>query len=339
MKPKSIETVGDAIVNLIKENLIAKTNVSSNVTVGDTVISVENSFKFEDDQEIVLIDYGYNNSSATHYGVYEYARIKEVTNTTSIELHDPVVSDWLVSDQAFIQKTIGHSPLYEDRVYYGDREVIPLEEVAITVEPSGLTNDWLFIQGGLDQEYRFELTIYGKSAETDEGIRIVHKYADALYQLMNDNVDFPAEVVQAPLQADVVTGQDFVLIEDTPTNREYFTTGLYDTSCDGPYYRVQDTLGAHAFIGITNVAIVGSNLRLTLNWDFIRDFDLDNYPVILRYLRSIYHSRVDAIEYGMIQKGSAFLRAAKLSWFGKEINIHRFPQPSKGAANFNKIGP
>lgn len=44
----------------------------------------------------------------------------------------------------------------------------------------------------------------------------------------------------------------------------------------------------------------------------------------------MYDSRVSDVEYGPVQKGSAMLKAARLSWFGKETQDYVFPQVGKG---------
>ena len=150
-----VETV-EGLIEVIKNNLIAKTNLVSNALTGDVLINVENSFHFNCGEEIIIIDYGYNNPASPHYGKYEYAVVKDFSNTSSnthwvtltVPVQDPS-GGWLVSEHAFIQKTIGHSPLYDDQVYYGDRDVIPTTEMAITVEPLNLSNEWIYIQGGL----------------------------------------------------------------------------------------------------------------------------------------------------------------------------------------------
>jgi hypothetical protein len=43
-----------------------------------------------------------------------------------------------------------------------------------------------------------------------------------------------------------------------------------------------------------------------------------------------YDSRIDSIEYGTVQKQSVFLKAAKLSWFGKVGEAFQFPQVGIG---------
>lgn len=169
------------IINLIDKNLVSKSNLVSNALTGEILINVENSFNFSDGQEIVLIDYDYNVESSPHYQKYEYAVIDEVVNTHWITLTSPIVDPsggWLISNHAFIQKTIGHSPLYSDKIYYGDREVIPTEEMAVTVEPLSLSNEWIYIHGGLSEEYRVSIMVYGKDIETEEGMKILNKYAE-----------------------------------------------------------------------------------------------------------------------------------------------------------------
>jgi hypothetical protein len=184
----NVTTLVDGMRDLIEKNLIAKSNVVSDIITGTNTISVENSFAFSPGQEIIIIDHGYNVEGDPHYQKYEYSRIESVVNTHSIILESNVVSDWLVFNEAFIQKTIGHSPLYEDMILYGDREVIPVETVAIAVEPKSLSNEWIYIQGGLSEEYRLDLMIYAKDIQTEVGAKILHKYADALYELFNSRI-------------------------------------------------------------------------------------------------------------------------------------------------------
>ena len=59
-----------------------------------------------------------------------------------------------------------------------------------------------------------------------------------------------------------------------------------------------------------------------------RAYNIKEYAVFKKHGRYFYDSRIDNIEYGMVQKGSAFLRAARLNWFGKEVQEIKFPQRS-----------
>ena len=341
-----VTEVIDGMISLIKKNIIAQSNLTSDVIGGD-VIDVEDTFHFEDGQEIILIDYGYNNPDSSHYQAYEYARIKEITNTRSIVLESNVISTWLVSDNSFIQKTIGHSPLYEENIYYGDREVIPTEDMAITVEPLSMSNEWIYIHGGLSEEYRVSIMVYGKDIETEQGMKILNKYTDAIYQLFNGNLHIDINDYYTPLLANVSAGSTTVVIEDTPANREHFQLSI--DIPDDEVYEVQDNQNIEIDLVLTNIQYDTPNpgeLTITLNQNnpvqygiqpLQHMYTLSEYAVLKRHGRYFYDSRIDNVEYGMVQKGSAILRAARLNWFGKEVQEHSFPQKSKGVASFTEI--
>ena len=330
-----IEPIVDGIIDMIDKNMIARTNVTSNVLTGDININVEDSFRYNANEEIVLIDFNYSVPGTDHYNIFEYAKIESVNNTTSITLQAPVEGNWMVSDRSFIQKTIGHSPLYTDQIYYGDREVIPFDQMAITVEPQSLGNEWIYIQGGLSEEYRIMITIYGKDIKFEEGRRILDRYSDSVYKLLNDNLHFDVNNFETPLMADTLTGSFVVVVADTPENQEYFTVS--PTTPPIAEYQLQDNGQASCYLMITNRVIAGGFITLTINVAAGADYTKSEYAVFTKIGTYIYDSRVDNVTYGEVSKGSAYLRASQLSWFGKLVNKHGFPQRSKGGPDFSKI--
>lgn len=338
MATLGIELIVDAVIDIINKNIIAKTNVTSNVTSGDIFVRVENSFQFSHGQEIVLIDYGYDVEGSTHYNVFEYAKILEVNNTTTITLTAPVVGNWLVADKAFVQKTIGHAPLYENNVFYGDREVIPLDQMAIAVEPTSLSNDWIYIQGGLSEEYRLQILIYGRDIKFEEGRRILDRYSDAVYQLMMNNLHLELDNYHTPLTDDYIPGSSIIKIADNDTNRSNITTNLPMDPYD---YQMQDNKGASCWFHIIKITPVtpvpGGEMTLTI--DPISDTDdlfavdafrCADFAILKKWSRTeyIYDSRVSDATFGKVSKGSAFLRASELNWWGKKVHEHVFPQRS-----------
>jgi len=334
----AVVPIVDGMIDLIKKNIIAKSNAISDITIGSTVVNIENSFFMEKDQEVILIDWDYNVEGTAHYDTYEYASIKEVNNTHSITLYTPVLNNWLVSNHAFVQKTIGHSPLYDEYVLYGDREVIPTDDMAVTVEPLSLSNEWIYIQGGLSEEYRLSIMVYGKDVETEEGTKIMNKYTDAIYDLLNGNIHIDVDNYDSPILVDVGAGSNVVYVEDTTENREYF---IPSSTIPWPYYintyEVQDNNHAEIDFQISSVSYSGGRIRIELNANLWWSYTTENYAVFIRHGRYMYDSRVDNIEYGTVQKGSAYIRAARLTWFGKEVKEHKFPQRSKGVSEFKEI--
>lgn len=326
-----VEQIIDGIRDLIKKNLIAQTNVTSNVTTGDVIINVENSFQFYPDQEIILIDWGYNDSSHVHYQQYEYSRVKEVNNTGSMTLHTPIIGNWTLADKSFVQKTIGHDPLYDDRVYYGDRAVIPAEGVSITVDPQTLTNDWIYFRNdnvkGLSEDYKINIRIYTKDIETEVGYKILTKYSDAVYKVLNDNLQIDVNDYDSYLMTDVPSGTNQIVVEDTPINRRYFIPSIAPTNA---LYGVQDNENVSKFVFIDNVVYSGGRITITLVENVQSTFLTSDMATFIRYGRYIYDARANSITYNVIQKGSALMRVAEIGWFGKEVNDIQFTQHSRG---------
>ena len=75
----------------------------------------------------------------------------------------------------------------------------------------------------------------------------------------------------------------------------------------------------------------GNGCPVHLNRPLTRNYLVSDKAVLRRNKRYTYDSRVESIEYGMVQKGSVLLKAAKLSWFGKEAQGYVFPQVGLGS--------
>jgi len=346
----SLVTLIEGMIDIIDKNLVSKSNLMSNALTGEILIKVEDSFHFSDGQEIILIDYGYNDVASPHYQKYEYGKINKVINTHYITLTTPIVDPsggWYVSNGGFIQKTIGSVPLYSDRILYGDREVIPTEDMAITVEPLSLSNEWLYIHGGLSEEYRVSIMVYGKNLETEEGMKILNLYTDAIYEIFNQNIHIDIDNYGTPILANVAAGTTLVVIEDTPDNRENFLPS--DSITDDLVYELQDNIGVEIDLYATSVTTPGDgkiyiNLSRTdpAPWGITplnRAYNMQEYATLRRHGTYFYDSRIDNIDYGMVQKGSAYVRAAKLNWFGKKIKEYKFPQQSLRVPYFKEVEP
>ena len=333
--PKSqvhgVVEVGQALVDIIKDNIIAKTNTTANVVASATIVPVVNTFQFRPQEEIVLIDYGYNVQSSPHYKQFEYATIQSVSNTNAVVVSSPVVGNWMLADHSFIQKTIGHAPLYEQNVYYGDREVVPLDQIAVTIEPKSLGNEWMYIQGGLSEEYRFEINVYGRDIKMNEGKIIIDKYTDAIYQLLNENMHFNVDNYDAPILSNVSAGATMVTVADTPANRAQFVP--YDPSTDHPTrfeypysFELQDNSHVSYWLQVNSVNYVAGTIQVHFTPAITDDFKVSEFAILKRVGRYVYDSRVDNVTYGTVQKGSAFLRMNQLSWYCKWVNEFHFPQ-------------
>lgn len=339
LEVQGVEEIVDAIIDLIKKNLIARTPITQNIAFGDKEVYVTNTMQYRAGEEIIFINNYYNDSNSNKYQVYERARIKSIVDTHKLILISGIVSTdgWTTADGTSMQKCIGHSPLFAEHVFYGDREVIPINDVAITVEPTSLSNDWMYLQGGLNEEYTFEITIYAKEIKTEDGVRILHKYADAMKQLLNDNIHLRVNCHETPLFSNASIGSDTVIISDTQENREIFspyTPTLYNYEYA---FEVQDNKGVSKWLKPISASAGGGLIRLKFSETLSDNFRLENFAVVRRIGRYIWDSRARGVTYGKIQKGGAFLRAASIDWFGKSVIEHRFPQVSNRTEIFDEI--
>jgi len=326
-----ISAIVDSMIETFNKELIAKTDLISDVSSGDTTIFVKNSFHFYANQEIVFIDYGYNDQSSPHFQKFEYSVIKEVVDTNTIIVTTPVIDNWLTSESSFIQKTIGHDPMYTENILFGDREVIPTDNMAITVEPVSVTNEWIYLQGGLSEESRITIMIYGQSVETEEGMKILSKYAKEVYDILNGSLHINVNDYQTPLTRDITAGDDFFYICDTPENRENF-----EITVEKEFYMLQDNSSPKCTrYDIIDRTFEDCEIRLQVDKPFEFDYSLSEFGVAIRIKRYFYDSRVDNVTFGVTQKGSAILRAAELSWFGKEVNEIEFPQRDRKVICFD----
>jgi len=326
-----IEGVVDAIIDVIKAELIAKTDLTADAIAGDTTVSVVNSFHFYPGQEIVFIDWGYNDTTSVHYQKFEYSVVKKVTDTTTIELTTPIISNWYTSEKSFVQKTIAHSPLYDHNVLYGDRDIVPTDEMVIAVEPVNLSNEWIYLQGGLSEESRVTILIYGQSVKTEEGMRILNKYSKAVYDVLNGSLHININDYQAPITSDININDGSFCICDTPENRENFVV-----SSEGERYTFQDNDSARCIsYEITGRSFSGGEMCLTTSCPFSEEILKSEFGIAIRMKRYFYDSRIDSVTFGKTQKGSAVLRAAELSWFGKEVNELSFPQHDRKTICFD----
>ena len=346
--PKSqvhgVVEVGQALVAIIKDNIIAKTATTANVASSATIVPVVNTFQFRPKEEVILIDNGYGVQASPHYKKFEYATLQSVSNTNAVVVSAPIVGDWTIANHTSMQKTIGHAPLYEQNVYYGDREVMPLDQMAVAVEPKSLGNEWMYLQGGLSEEYRFEINVYGRDIKMDEGKIIIDKYTDAIYQLLNENMHFNVDNYDAPILADANANATMVTVDDTPENRAQFVP--YDPSTDHPTrfeypysFELQDNHHVSYWLQVTSVNYVGGNIQVFFTPQITDAFKVSEFAILKRVGRYIYDSRVDNVTYGAVQKGAAFLRMNQLSWYCKWVNEFTFPQTANNVKEFSLSPP
>ena len=213
-----ISPLVDGMINLLKKNLVAHTPLIRDAHVGDREIFVDNNFRFDRKNNIAILDNNatFNQDEHAFSGI-EFHTIKDyITETNKIVLYQPLQKDFLVSDVGRIQKAILNAIIYPKDILYGDRDVIPFDQVAITVEPEHFTSEWIALRV-MSDEFRLSINIYtkdGGSAEQEErNMRIRDAYANAIYNLLVNSLHIDLAIDEIPLKRDGIYGSDYVYID------------------------------------------------------------------------------------------------------------------------------
>lgn len=423
----SIEEVVDGIILLIKKCLIANTHLTSDATIGSTVLSVDNSRRFKRGEQIAI----FNNNSIFNPDMNQYEGIEIHTvysdpiSTGEILLKEPLGMNFTTSSGGRIQKTIRGAVLLEKDVYYGDREVIPFNQVAIAVEPEGLTGEWIALEGLLSNEFTCGVMIFVKpkgggddsayQSSQEVAMRTCNAYAKAVYDMFLGNIHLDILMDEVPLAANAKRGQNKVLIaskyaadwpEDECTryevqdnwraeqdfwlpghspsssssssslplvelsssssssssmnssssspNSESSSSSLSSSSSASSFSSGSSTSessysslsvfpeSSSSSLSSTSVSesssssesstssLNGEWVEVTLSRNLLWNYRVSDKAVLRRKWRYMYDSKISNAEFGTVQKGSAILKAARMSWFGKETQQYSFPQVGLG---------
>lgn len=366
----SIEPLVDGMVSLLSKNLVANTPLVRDAHIGDTSIYVSNTLRFDRKDKIVIMDNLSTHEPDTNvFTGVEFHTIRDyIHNVSRIILQEPLEKDFLVSDVGRIQKTIKGAILYQKDVLYGDREVIPFDQVAITVEPERLSADWMALRL-MSNEYRMSINVYvkfGGAPEQEEmAMRICNAYATSIYNLLMHNLHVDLVLDEVVLTRDANKGDDFVYIPYSSRGdwipdhcaryevKDNFSAAqdlnIIDLDSWDSSSQSIDTSSVSSFssssssVDLTSSSISSSSLisgssssslddqyKVYFDHPLNYSFKVGNKAVLRRIIRYMYDSRVADIEYGVVQKGSAILKAAKLTWWGKEVKHYGFPQIGKG---------
>jgi hypothetical protein len=406
IQASAVEPMIDGMIDLLRVNLIANTVLTQDAHQNDRVLHVDNSVRFRKHDYILLMDnLSARTSVSGELSGVEFLRVsKDFQGTDVLYLDSPISKDYLVSDQARIQKTIKKAILYEKDILYGDREVINVDYVAICVEPDSKSQEWLATRL-LGTDTKISIMVYvkcgGLGDEEEYAMRVCSAYADAINQLLLGNIHIDITLDETKLVRDANIGDRGV----------YIDCGVADDWVPGIEcldYEVQDNYGANQLMkivetgtymkssssssessrstsaptlhssysssssslvsessnsssgssassssswssqsvfedesssqtsvsdsssSVSSSSSIGGICWVELNAPLTKDFLMKDKAVLRRKKRYTYDSRISDITYGMTQKGSTFMKAAKMSWFGKEAEAFQFPQPGLG---------
>ena len=220
----SIEQIVDGIILFIKRYMIAGTYLTADAAAGDTAIQVNNSIRFRRGDQIAM----FSNTTVFNPDMNQYDGIEihniahDPVDTGEIFLKEPLGMAYTVANGGRLQKAIHGAILLEKDVYYGDREVIPFNQVAICVEPEGLTGEWIALHGMVSNEFRCAIMVYVKpkgggdnteyQSSQELAQRACNAYGKALYDMFLGNIHLDILVDEAPLVRNAKKGHNIVVI-------------------------------------------------------------------------------------------------------------------------------
>jgi len=337
-----ISAVADGMISLLKQNLVSNTVLIQDAHIGDTAIYVDNNLRFDRNNNIVLMGNNsvYNPDAGEITGMEFHIVRDNITETNKIVLKEPLEKDFLVENNGRIQKAIKNGILFAKDILYGDREVIPFDYIAITVDSEKFSSEWLALRM-MSDEFRLGINIYVKNGGTPEeeelNMRIRDAYANAIYNLLMGNIHLDVALEDTLLKEDAIAGTNYVYIS---------ASDAANWQIDPCWrYNVQDNFGANQDFTIVDCDLSSNSsssssftspsndiYTVCLGGNLSRNFLVKDKAVLRRINRYMYDSRASDIEYGVIQKGSTILKAAKISWWGKESRDYYFPQVGKGGS-------
>ena len=294
----------DSVRRIVFKWVNTASRIQSNLSIGDTVISVADSRRFSPGDQVMLKKGGAD-------GVYETGLIIDAvdTDTHLITLSVGTLNDWTIAEDTILIKTIEEQ--FVQGIYVGDPDVIP-RFPAITVNGLSRTSEWMTLES-TKERYQIELTIYVQSSTHEKGYRFCCAMADEIQKGLKRNL-FPlvADYNITTLGSDINVGDVNIEL----TNRDDYVSYPRRIIIEDDYSTHENWI-TYIFTEDDNVSGANESVRLADCVPF--NFDKDEASVIIPD-RFIFNSWPSEMQYGVIHKGE-LLKAAKISWFAEEEEI------------------
>lgn len=292
--------------SLLIDHLTTSESLITDMAPGSDVVRVSNTSRFRRGDEIFLM------SLTT--GKAEKARIFAIGDTDgdgvvdddfALKLVGPTTPGWTMANSSFVQKAINWIPL--KRIYIGDLQQIP-DYPTITISPLSESNEWWAI-GATEHEYRVAIRVYVQTQNFEESNLTLSKYASAVKEILIDHIH-PIINEQAEtfaLTADFLFGGTVLTIADTSKFGANDVVFLRDSQ---PHPSDQEN--------VIRTVLSPTQLEISTPAEF--DYLVSRQAQIIRINRYIYNSRPSDTNFGYVPgSGGSLLRAAEITWFGKEV--------------------
>lgn len=299
------------IVNSVRRIVHKWVNTSSRavsgINSGDTVIYVENSYRFNPGDEIILRN---DQVYEVDLSIYSVDR-----DANTITLASPVLNDWDAVTTIVTKAFYGN---YVQGIYVGNRDVIP-KFPCVTVNAVSRNSEWMTLDS-TKERYQIELTVYVQADTQEKGTKFLWSITDLIQKGLKRNIMPLVEDYNITSLAEDVSKGDFVI---KVNNRELLENSNFIRFILEDEYNSQEHWVERIFS--TSEDPSGESLKMSSPSCF--DFSVSDTSVIIPQ-RHIFNSWPNEIQYGYIHKGE-LLKAAKISWFAEEEELQnmRWQEP------------
>lgn len=286
-----MEQILDSLRKIIYRWLNTETVFTQNVSVGATVIHVDNSMRFMPNDEIAITD-----GTEFEFPIV----IKAILDETTIQLATPTNFAWN-SSNGYIKKSIAGQ--FVQGIYIGDVSTI-LKFPAVVINGKSKSSEWTTLES-TTEKYEVSISCYVEESTQESGYRALLRMANIIERGLKRNV-FPVvgEIGPIDIIESIDSGDYFIKVDDT------------DGLVANQLIIIEDKY--HAEDASIDEVIDSQTIKLHKN--IFNDYVTIDDPKLLVITRFLYKSWPASIDFTTIQKDT-LLKAATISWSAEEIQL------------------
>ncbi len=276
---------------IIARYIVNERNITSNISVGDTSISVESTRRFNVGEKIAII----NNTSQKA----EVVVISDIPDYHTITITAPTIASYPHTN-SIIRKILGYESGIEgfiQAIYLGEPEVIS-HYPAITIDLKSRNSEWLTIES-TKETYSIDVTVYVLAQDYLTQFELMHTYVDYIEQaLFRSFYPLVEPYNTASLRYDVSASDTVIQIEPADiTNFEKVCSGwIWLENID---YLLYNRVSRYMGNGI---------------YELTRAVGREMYAgdTVIAPTRHIFNTLPESTQFGTVNKGT-MLKAARIS--------------------------
>lgn len=301
-----MEDILDSVRRVVKRWVDTVTPITSNVSIGDTVISVESTNRFSVGDEVSI-----QNAEEAEVSLI----IEEIVDNQVLKLATPVMNNWLVSQNIVLRKLF--QGMFVNGIYIGDPEVIP-QYPAITVSGKDISSEWMTLDS-TKERYNIQIAIYAEKDNYEDGYRFILQMANAIKKGLKRNIFILVNNFETTaITAEVLPNDQYIQVEDATVFATPLTTGSYPKLSDA-----RIILENQWYSEETRVQRLISDTVIEISPVACRNYKLEHNPIAICPKKFIFNSWPATISIGTIDK-KTLLHAAVINWFAEEEELVDF---------------